>query len=254
MRNVSSKSQPDYKLKILVLQTVTVGLILALGVVLRMFGGDAYKSVSVWYHEKFDDITLTSEVLTPDNPTDSQENNTTDEQTQDTSSAESEEQQEFDSELDDEITGNITDLESVKSTVAVNSYNTFQWPLIGTITSHYGYRKNPITGNYANHNGLDIAANSGTDIVAAYGGEVAKTGYSSSYGYYVIIDHGGSVQTLYAHCSKVVATMGQTVQKGDTVALVGSTGRSTGPHLHFEVRVNGYRLDPEWLLSELRDV
>ncbi len=256
MQKISSKTKPDYKLKILILQTVTVAVILLFGVALRLFGGDVYKSFSAWYHEKFDDITLASEVLQPDNlvsePTTSEQPS---ESRQEQSSVQNgTEQEEFDSELDDEITGNITDLESVKSTVAVGSYNSFQWPLVGTVTSHYGYRKNPITGKYANHNGLDIAADTGTDIVAAYNGEITKTGYSSSYGYYVIIDHGGAVQTLYAHCSKIVAVTGQTVEKGDTIALVGSTGRSTGPHLHFEVRVSGYRLDPEWLLSELCDV
>jgi murein DD-endopeptidase MepM/ murein hydrolase activator NlpD len=244
VQNISSKNKSDYKLKILVLQTVAVTIILLSGVALRLFGGEIYKSVSKWYHEKFDDITLASEVLDPENlvsepnisqkPTDSTDNNTKDFLNQ----------EEYDSEIDNEITGNLTDIDSVKSTVVAGSYNRFEWPLLGTITSQYGWRKNPITGQYANHNGLDIAANTGTDIVAAYGGTVSKVGYSSSYGNYVIIDHGGDVQTLYAHCSKIKVEVGQSVKKGEIVALVGSTGRSTGPHLHFEVTENGVRVNP----------
>lgn len=119
------------------------------------------------------------------------------------------------------------------------------WPVPGQyrITSNFGGRADPITGVWSSHGGTDIAAPYGTPIVAANSGVVIFAGWHYSYGNYVIIDHGGGIATLYAHCSKLLVTNGQAVSKGDRVALVGSTGYSTGNHLHFEVRINGVRTD-----------
>lgn len=120
------------------------------------------------------------------------------------------------------------------------------WPVPGyaTITSGYGMRMHPIFGVYRLHTGVDIGAPLGTSIVAANEGVVVLASYSSSYGNYVMVDHGGGVVTLYAHGSKICVELGQEVKKGDEIMLVGSTGWSTGPHLHFEVRINGETLDP----------
>ena len=112
------------------------------------------------------------------------------------------------------------------------------------ITSEFGYRKDPFTGKTKGHSGMDLAVPTGTAIRAALPGTVTISQYSSSYGYYVMIDHGGGLATLYAHNSKLLVSVGQAVNAGDVVSLSGSTGRSTGPHLHFEVRVNGERTDP----------
>ena len=112
------------------------------------------------------------------------------------------------------------------------------------ITSEFGYRKDPFTGKSKGHGGMDLAVPTGTSVRAALPGTVTVAQYSSSYGYYVMIDHGGGLATLYAHNSKLLVKVGQTVNAGDIVSLSGSTGRSTGPHLHFEVRVNGERTDP----------
>lgn len=119
------------------------------------------------------------------------------------------------------------------------------WPVPGQyrVTSNFGGRADPITGVWSSHGGTDIAAPYGTPIVAANSGVVIFAGWHYSYGNYVIIDHGGGIATLYAHCSKLLVTNGQAVSKGDRVALVGSTGYSTGNHLHFEVRINGVRTD-----------
>ena len=122
------------------------------------------------------------------------------------------------------------------------------------MSSRYGYRVHPISGEYSMHNGLDIAADKGSDVLATYDGIVISAGYSNSYGYYIIISHNETMKTLYAHCDKLLVGEGDTVQKGDKIATVGSTGRSTGPHLHFEVRVGNYRIDPEWLLSDVAEV
>ncbi|HHZ02315.1 MAG TPA: peptidoglycan DD-metalloendopeptidase family protein [Tissierellia bacterium] len=120
------------------------------------------------------------------------------------------------------------------------------WPVPGhyRITSHFGGRSDPITGVWSNHGGTDIAAPYGTPIVSSNDGVVIFAGWHYSYGYYIIVDHGGGISTLYAHCSKLLASKGQAVSKGETIALVGSTGYSTGNHLHYEVRVNGVRQQP----------
>lgn len=110
-----------------------------------------------------------------------------------------------------------------------------------TITSRFGWRSS------GNHTGLDVAAPTGTSIRACASGTVTASGWSTSgYGYHVIIDHGNGVQTLYGHCSKLYVKEGQYVNQGDVIGAVGSTGNSTGPHLHLEVRVNGAKYNPQY--------
>ncbi len=122
----------------------------------------------------------------------------------------------------------------------------FRWPLDNyfNVTSDYGYRIHPIYKTWRLHNGIDIGAPTGTPIKAAYDGTVTTMTYSSSAGYYVMVNHGSGIYSVYMHCSKFVAKVGQTVKAGDTIALVGSTGSSTAPHLHFSVRLNGSYVDP----------
>ena len=120
------------------------------------------------------------------------------------------------------------------------------WPLPGytKLSSTFKMRVHPITGVYKLHSGIDIPAPTGTNFLAANDGVVVKAGYNTAYGNMVIIDHGGGVSTLYAHGSAIKVTLGQNVKKGDVVLLVGNTGNSTGPHGHFEVRINGTPVDP----------
>lgn len=114
------------------------------------------------------------------------------------------------------------------------------------ISSNYGYRADPKSGERRFHSGVDITlpAAQGKRIVAAQGGKVIFRGWDTVYGNYMMIDHGGGLSTVYAHCSAFAVGNGATVNKGDTIAYIGSTGYSTGPHLHFEVRVNGARMNP----------
>ena len=113
------------------------------------------------------------------------------------------------------------------------------------VTSEFGNRRDPFTGERRGHTGMDLAVPTGTSVRAALPGTVTVSAYNrGGYGYYVMIDHGGGLATLYGHCSQLLARVGQTVEAGDVIALSGSTGRSTGPHLHFEVRINGERTNP----------
>ena len=126
---------------------------------------------------------------------------------------------------------------------------TLQWPLpvAGTITSQFGHRVDPITGEVSSHTGTDIACAEGTPILAAADGTVTVANgldsWGGSYGYYIQINHGGGLETLYAHCSSICVTTGQQVQAGQVIGYVGHTGRATGSHLHLEVHVNGSRAD-----------
>lgn len=128
-----------------------------------------------------------------------------------------------------------------------NGVGTFCMPVSGTITSSFGYRKLTMPDGSVSseiHEGLDIAAAMGTKISAAFGGTVKFAGVQSGYGNTIILSHANGIETLYGHCSKLNVKIGETVNKGETIAEVGSTGRSTGPHVHFEVRLNGKAVNP----------
>ncbi len=132
------------------------------------------------------------------------------------------------------------------STITTTGTGVMQWPCPSTknITSEFGSRSQPVAGASTNHKGIDIGASMGADIVAADSGTILFSGNSSSYGKYIVITHGGGITTLYAHCSQLLVKAGATVTKGQVIAKVGSTGISSGPHLHFEVSVNGSRVNP----------
>ena len=124
------------------------------------------------------------------------------------------------------------------------------WPVSGKISSGFGWRRGPFGGGSEHHDGIDIPARTGTHIHAAGGGTVTFSGWRNGHGNTVIIDHGDGMSTLYAHNSRNVVAVGQHVSRGDVIAHVGSTGRSTGPHLHFEVHVNGRPVNPRPFMHE----
>lgn len=121
---------------------------------------------------------------------------------------------------------------------------TFSWPVTGTITSPFGWRSNPFGGSPEFHQGLDIAAPTGTTVTAAAAGTVIMAQWYGGYGNYILIDHGGGYSTGYGHLSAIYVSNGQAVKRGQAIGAVGSTGASTGPHLHFEVRIDGKPVDP----------
>ncbi len=122
----------------------------------------------------------------------------------------------------------------------------FAWPCPSSklVTSPFGWRMHPVLHYNRFHNGIDIGAKSGAAILAAYDGKVVSASYTSAMGNYIMIDHGDGLYTIYMHCSELYVSEGQYVIRGETIAAVGSTGISTGPHLHFSVRLNGEYMDP----------
>lgn len=118
------------------------------------------------------------------------------------------------------------------------------WPVSGPITSPFGYRLDPVVKRWQLHTGVDIAAAQGTTIAAAASGRVIFAGWYGGYGNAIVIDDGGSMSTLYGHCSQIFVGVGQDVQRGQAIGAVGMTGDATGPHVHFEVRIDGKPVDP----------
>jgi murein DD-endopeptidase MepM/ murein hydrolase activator NlpD len=123
------------------------------------------------------------------------------------------------------------------------------WPVKGRLTSNMGFRIDPFTKRRAYHAGIDIANRIGTKVTAAQYGKVIFSGYRGNYGKTVIIRHPDGYKTLYAHLYKINVKRGQAVKQGEVIGSIGSSGRSTGPHLHFEVHQNGKVLDPRKVLS-----
>jgi murein DD-endopeptidase MepM/ murein hydrolase activator NlpD len=119
-----------------------------------------------------------------------------------------------------------------------------QWPVAGSVTSAFGERKNPMGAGEDFHPGLDIAADQGAPISAAAAGRVVSAGPDGGYGNLIVVDNGNGVTTRYGHCSQIYARIGEAVAAGQPIGAVGSTGHSTGPHLHFEVRVGDKPVDP----------
>ncbi|MBC7100009.1 M23 family metallopeptidase, partial [Candidatus Bipolaricaulota bacterium] len=136
-------------------------------------------------------------------------------------------------------------------TIPLNSSTVFQgftWPVRGTISSSFGPRIHPIYGVPSFHTGIDIAVPEGTPVRAAAGGTVTFSGWQEGFGLLVVIDHENGYETYYGHLSRLLVAPGQSVSAGETIALSGNTGLSTGPHLHFEVRYLGTPVDPRPLL------
>jgi murein DD-endopeptidase MepM/ murein hydrolase activator NlpD len=139
--------------------------------------------------------------------------------------------------------------EERRRTARVQGTGSLMWPATGRVTSPFGVRRHPVFGVQRMHAGIDIGAQHGTNVVAADTGTVITSAFNSSYGHFIVINHGNGMTTLYAHLSARLVNVGATVGRGQLIGRVGSTGISTGPHLHFEVSVNGSRVNPLLHLS-----
>ena len=133
-------------------------------------------------------------------------------------------------------------VQKMKPYIKINGINVSVLPVSGTISSRFGVRSSIRSGA---HTGLDIACSSGTNIKVVAEGKVVFAEMNGAYGNLIKVDHGNNVQTWYAHCSKIIAKVGQKVKAGDVIGKVGSTGNSTGPHLHLEIRINDTAVNPQ---------
>lgn len=280
VRPAPRKKKPsDPKLSILLVQITACCVLLLTAFAIKFIGGDFYTAVREKYIEMFEDPTTVGEVLetaagvfgglTGTNQSSSDGNDSSQDSSGDSSEGTSDTTSEGSSdpalsdsptsgmipgipqgEEEEDVANYVFDFNQVQTAMNMSGAkaNTLLMPVSGTITSRFGYRTHPITGKYAMHGGLDIGAAYGTPISAAMAGVVKTVAQSNSYGLYVIINHQNGLETLYGHCSGIDVKEGDTVARGAQIARVGSTGISTGPHVHFEVRVQGVKLNPEWLL------
>ncbi len=236
---VNNKKKTDRFYNYLICQTVICVLVVLSVIALKLIGGDLYNYTKNLFDEKFNTPTNVNQVL---NANQTQKIINTHATVYGVGGTSEEvkhlkEKSQLTEEENEEITN--------------SDINSMFIPVSGRITSEYSYRVHPISGEYKFHSGLDIGANSGDDIKSALDGKVVEVDNSASTGYgkYIIVSHTDGVSTLYAHCSEIVAKLGDNVKKGELIAKVGSTGYSTGPHLHFEVRVNDICLNPKWYVN-----
>lgn len=233
----------DAKLYIILLQAAAVLIILCSVFIVKQLDINLFNELKLWFKDNFQANTDINQVL--------------DDQCESTESGNfvlPENSEEY-KENDEVVITNTVNLEQVKS-IADTDYktkNTLNVPVKnGFITSKFGGRPDPFTGEDATHKGLDIAANTGENIFSACDGIVSEVGYDETgYGKYIIISHSKDFKTLYAHCSQIILEEGKEVKSGDIIAKVGSTGKSTGSHLHFEMRVNNIAIDPQIFLGEI---
>lgn len=142
-------------------------------------------------------------------------------------------------------------IKAYENVLRERGYTPSIWPVVGKLESGFGGRRNPFGGSsYEFHSGQDIDAQTGDPVVAGASGKVTFTGWQNGYGQLIVIDHGGGLTTRYGHLSHIDITQGETVERGQFIGRVGSTGRSTGPHLHYEIRINDEPVDPlQYLLT-----
>lgn len=221
--------RPPWRLSVVAVQSIACCVVVLLAMLLRVAGGDAYQSVRQKFHRALSRNEWVSALalLWDGNPLDEAEKVViTDGK-----------EEGFTAEEPAQLTGSSAAITAVAPLES------------GTLTSGYGQRTHPIDGTEEFHAGVDIAAPTGTSLAAMYDGEVAEVGEDARLGKYIRLRHGGGIEILYGHCEKIIAQQGEKVAAGAQVALVGSTGISTGSHVHIRVNVDGAACDPSALLS-----
>ncbi len=250
MTKDEDKKVKDRLISLILTQSIVCVIVLAFSFALRIIGGDIYKNERITYVSNFQDETSVKEVIKQlSNAVSAQPKK---ESTNDSVTPANAEPDGYETMSEDDATACIIDFKQVQTLSSVKmAKNSMVVPLSSCrITSEYGYRVNPVSGVYRLHSGIDLGADSGDDIYTVLSGTVVRSDYASDYGNYVMVDHGDGLCTLYAHCSQRLVEVGDKVEQGDKIALVGSTGASTGPHLHFEVRVNNERINPLNILPQ----
>ena len=242
-QEIQERKVTDPKLSILMLQMTACLILAAMALSIKFLGGDFYAEVRTKYIEMFEDNTDVNEVLNLVGSTSSEPPVVT--STPVTSAPPVTSQPPVTSE--ETVTSAPEEKEELAVKVSANA-NAMCMPTSGEVSSEYGWRVNPVTGIYTLHSGIDIAADSGTKVFAAMNGVVSTAEYNSGLGKHVVIEHKGGLKSIYAHLSEIKCEKGDNVAKGDVIGLVGNTGRSTGPHLHFEVLKDGESMNPRYLL------
>lgn len=217
MEITNSEKEPkkDYFFALMLLQVSVAALALAFVFCSKTFGGEFFSSVKSWYEKEFLRETTALQVIEKDEP------------------------------------AGDNDPASITVMAKDSGINSICVPISGNVTSSFGYRIHPIYGDERLHRGVDIGGDYGQNVQCALDGKVVETGQGKSYGNYVIVEHSEHLKTLYAHCQEITVEKGENVKKGDTVALVGSTGDSTGPHLHFEIMIDGKPVDPQLIIGSI---
>ena len=234
----SHKKKKDRELRFIIAQTVVCAIALVIFIGLKFIGGSLFSYAKAVFEKEFNtpinveqvlDSAMSREIVNAQTVTYGVGGEDDDPNVQYFESY-------------DEVTDDVND--------KMKNANTMQKPIDGKVTSEFGSRIHPLSGKQSFHTGIDIGADFGEHIKAALDGTVTSAVEDDEdYGNYIVLTHENGVQTMYAHSEKLLVKEGDKVKKGDSVALVGSTGKSTGPHLHFEIRVNETRLNPRWFLD-----
>ena len=253
MTKDENKKVKDRLMSLIFTQSVVCILIILFSFLLKLIGGDLYEWEKGVYINDFEDKTSVKEVLNQLSVAVKSPNSDGKEDKSSDTEVKANATLEYELLSEDDGTDTIIDFKQVQtlSSVKMAKMNMIL-PLSNyRVSSKYGYRVTPVSGVYKLHSGVDLAASSGEKIYSVLDGKVVRSNYVSDYGHCIMIDHGDGLCTLYAHCSQRLVSVGDTVKQGDVIALVGSTGASTGPHLHFEVRVNNERINPLNILSDV---
>lgn len=258
---MKKKEKFDYeKLYTYLLSQSVIALVLVCALLVVKFAfPKTYSGVSEFYVKNFQDKTSAGEVLNDDSSTAAEQQGSASSDGVVKKDDKDEERQYSSIDLvgesdlsSSQVSGAVTaPVVMVQSPEDRSETSAAVSPVKGRITSYFSSRTHPLSGSDSFHYGVDIGADNGDPIFAVLDGTVCVSKYDSTYGYYVVIEHSNGVKTLYAHCSKLLVERGEKVTKGQNIARVGSTGNSTGPHLHFELLVNGVRIDPMTVFKNL---
>ena len=207
----------------------------------KFIGGNIYSQSRSLYFSAIDSVINSELVTNEDNLINDGDENSDDTQSDEQNSENNE----------SEITESVP---QSSETIHTSYTNNYAWPLSGKITANFGDISNLFSGPDSSHTGIDIAAVTGTPIKAIESGVIVFSGYSSGFGNHIIIQHSDNISSIYAHCSELLYKKGASINKGDIIALVGSSGKATGPHLHLEITNKGKSIDPLWLLPLINNI
>lgn len=232
---------------ILTVQLIGAVIFILIGLTVKFIGGDLYEQVRNIYYSSVNSIINTEQVTDDNNLLSDTLSNFSDDLSSDilSDNENTSSEQNFES-------SDVTSIETIQTNT--NSSYKYSWPLMGEITANFGDISSLFSGPDSSHTGIDISAVTGTPIKAVADGEIIYAGYSDGYGKHIIVQHDGNISSLYAHCSELLYKKGTKVQKGNVIALVGSSGRATGAHLHLSFQNRGKNVDPLWLLPPISNI